>query len=69
MRDCQPIDLYVLTNTNGVSAKILTYGATLVELQVPDRFALIVWVPCSMHVKETGWTCARNVNDIDDWKI
>jgi aldose 1-epimerase len=33
-----PIDLYVLTNKNGMSAKILTYGATLVELQVPDRF-------------------------------
>ena len=38
MQDCQHIDLYVLTNKNGVSAKILTYGATLVELQVPDRF-------------------------------
>jgi len=37
MEGDQPIDLYVLTNKNGLSAKILTYGATLVELQVPDR--------------------------------
>jgi len=32
------IDLYGLTNKNGMSAKILTYGATLTELQVPDRY-------------------------------
>ncbi len=38
MDGCQSIDLYVLTNKNGVGAKILTFGATLVELQVPDRF-------------------------------
>ena len=38
MENGQPIDLYVLTSKNGLSAKILTYGATLVELQVPDRF-------------------------------
>lgn len=37
----QAIDLYVLTNKNGLSAKILTYGATLVELQVPDRFGVL----------------------------
>ncbi|HMK83834.1 MAG TPA: galactose-1-epimerase, partial [Candidatus Bathyarchaeia archaeon] len=38
MEGDQPIDLYILTNKNGVSAKVLTYGGTLVELQVPDRF-------------------------------
>jgi aldose 1-epimerase len=37
MEGGQSIDLYALTNKNGLSAKILTYGATLVELQVPDR--------------------------------
>lgn len=31
------IDLYTLTNANGMTAKIMTYGAILVELDVPDR--------------------------------
>lgn len=31
------VDLYTLTNKNGVVAKITTYGATLTELHVPDR--------------------------------
>src|SRR5439155_10762003 len=28
---------YVLTNANGMKAKIMTYGAILTELHVPDR--------------------------------
>jgi aldose 1-epimerase len=35
--DGQKVDLYTLTNRNGVEAKIITYGATLVSLKVPDR--------------------------------
>jgi aldose 1-epimerase len=35
--DGTEVDLYVLTNSNGMTAKIMTYGATLTELQVPDR--------------------------------
>lgn len=35
--DGQKVDLYVLTNGKGMSAKIMTYGATLVSLEVPDR--------------------------------
>jgi len=37
MPDGQKVDLYVLTNGKGLSAKIMTYGATLVSLGVPDR--------------------------------
>ncbi len=33
----QDVELYVLTNSNGMVAKIATYGATLTELDVPDR--------------------------------
>jgi len=33
----QSVDLFVLTNTNGMSAQIMNYGATLVSLSVPDR--------------------------------
>ncbi len=31
------VDLYTLTNKNGMVAKIITYGALLTELRVPDR--------------------------------
>lgn len=31
------IDLYTLTNANGLVAKIITYGAILTELHVPDK--------------------------------
>ena len=32
-----PVQLYTLTNKNGLVAKITNYGATLTELHVPDR--------------------------------
>jgi aldose 1-epimerase len=35
--DGHQVDLYVLTNAKGITAKIMTYGATLVGLSVPDR--------------------------------
>ena len=31
------VDAYLLTNANGLKAKVITYGATLTELWVPDR--------------------------------
>jgi aldose 1-epimerase len=35
--DDTPVQLYTLTNGNGLVAKITNYGATLTELHVPDR--------------------------------
>jgi aldose 1-epimerase len=35
--DGQEVDLYTITNTNGIRARIITYGAILVSLEVPDR--------------------------------
>ena len=32
-----PVQIYTLTNANGVEARIANYGATLVSLKVPDR--------------------------------
>jgi aldose 1-epimerase len=32
-----PIELYTLTNANGLEAAIMTYGGTLAALRVPDR--------------------------------
>ncbi len=35
--DGTAVDIYTLTNKNGVKARIATYGGTLVSLEVPDR--------------------------------
>ena len=35
--DGKQVDLYILTNKNGMTAKIMTYGAIVTELLVPDR--------------------------------
>jgi aldose 1-epimerase len=35
--DSTPVELYTLKNANGMVAKIMTLGATLVELDVPDK--------------------------------
>jgi aldose 1-epimerase len=35
--DGTAVDLYVLTNAKGVTAKVMTYGAILTELHAPDR--------------------------------
>jgi aldose 1-epimerase len=36
-RDGVAVEQYVLRNANGVVAKVMTYGATLTDLLVPDR--------------------------------
>ena len=36
-KDGKPVELYTLTNKNGLVAKIATYGATVTELHVPDK--------------------------------
>ena len=35
--DDTPLELYTLTNRNGIAARITTYGGTLVSLHTPDR--------------------------------
>ena len=35
--DGQVVELYTLKNAKGATAKVITYGATLTELWVPDR--------------------------------
>ena len=36
-RDGQPVERYVLTNQNGLVAKVITVGGIITELHVPDR--------------------------------
>ncbi len=31
------VNLYTLTNANGLKVKIITYGATIIDMEVPDR--------------------------------
>jgi aldose 1-epimerase len=40
--DGTPIDQYILTNENGMKAKVITYGAILTELHVPDKDGRLV---------------------------
>lgn len=35
--DGRPVDLYTLANTNGMEARVMSYGGTLVSLHVPGR--------------------------------
>ena len=37
MPDGTRVDLYALTNADGLVCKVITYGAVITELQVPDR--------------------------------
>ena len=36
-KDGQRVDMYSLANANDMRAKVMTYGAILVSLEVPDR--------------------------------
>lgn len=35
--DGRQVDIFTLTNANGIKAKVMTYGATLVSLETPDK--------------------------------
>jgi aldose 1-epimerase len=37
MPDGTAVDLYTMTNANGLVCKVITYGAAITELHVPDR--------------------------------
>src|SRR5262245_32689027 len=41
MPDGTPVQQYVLTNANGMIAKIITYGGIITELHVPDKSATL----------------------------
>ena len=67
-----PVSLYTLKNKHGLTAKLMTYGATLTELDVPDRtgqFADVVlgFDNVDQYVKESpyfGATIGRVANRI-----
>jgi len=56
--DCTPmgttpdgtqVNLYSLTNTHGLCAKIMTYGATLVAMETPDRQGRLANITLSLE--------------------
>jgi len=71
------VDLYTLTNTNGLKARITNYGAILVSLEVPDRGGDITDVTLGYdnlegYIKETpyfGATVGRYANRIGGAKF
>jgi len=77
MPDGRKIDLYILTNTNGMKAKIANYGAILVSLIVPDKNGkpddiTLGYDHLKGYLKETpyfGATVGRYANRIKDGKF
>lgn len=49
MPDGTTVDLYTLTNANGLKVKIMTYGATLVGVEAPDRQGQLTNVTLSLE--------------------
>jgi len=77
MPDGRKIDLYILTNPNGMKAKITNYGAILVSLIVPDKNGkpddiTLGYNQLEGYLKETpyfGATVGRYANRIKDGKF
>jgi len=75
--DGQKIDLYILTNPNGMKAKITNYGAILVSLMVPDKNGNLDDITLGYdslegYLEETpyfGATVGRYANRIKDGKF
>ncbi|MFW6140377.1 MAG: aldose epimerase family protein [Acidobacteriota bacterium] len=77
MPDGQKIDLYILSNPNGMKAKITNYGAILVSLIVPDKNGELTDITLGYdnlegYLKETpyfGATVGRYANRIKNGKF
>jgi aldose 1-epimerase len=41
-RDGQPVELYTLTNGQGMTARVITYGAIIAGMEVPDKSGQVV---------------------------
>jgi aldose 1-epimerase len=52
MPDGTPVDIYTLTNANGMEARITTYGGALVSLTAPDRHGKFADVVLGMDTLE-----------------
>jgi aldose 1-epimerase len=60
MPDGTPVDVYALTNANGMEASLITYGGALVSLTAPDRHGAFADVVLGMETldgyrAQTAW--------------
>lgn len=56
--DGQEVKIYTLTNKNGLVAKVMTYGALLTELHVPDRNGVLADVVLGFDNLAAYLTCS-----------
>lgn len=72
--DGQPVEIYTITNSHGIEARVMTYGATLVSLKTPDRAGRIADIllgfdslaPYLSGTSYLGATVGRYANRIAD---
>ena len=70
--DGQAVELYTLTNASGVTLSVMTYGAIVTKLQVPDRDGVMGDIVLGFdsledYIKDTpyfGAACGRYANRI-----
>ncbi len=68
----EKVDLYTLTNANGIRTQIMNYGGTIVTLEVPDRNGMLDDVvlgfeTLEQYIKDSpcfGCVCGRYANRI-----
>jgi aldose 1-epimerase len=77
MPDGKAVDLYTLTNANGLVMKVITYGAVITELHVPDKSGVLGDVVLGFdnlpqYINESpcfGAICGRVANRIANGKF
>ena len=71
--DGKNVDLYILTNKNGIEMSVTNYGAKIVSLYVPDRGGKLIDIVLghnsigeylSSKVRDFGAVCGRSANRI-----
>jgi aldose 1-epimerase len=76
-KDGQAVEIYTLKNGNGLTAKVMTYGATLTEMHVPDKAGVFADVTLGFNDLESylkwhpffGSTTGRYANRIAGGKF
>ena len=55
--------IFTLSNPNGITARIMSYGAAIVSLDVPDRDRLLTMSELLVVARVTKPTIMREIND------
>jgi aldose 1-epimerase len=57
-KDGEPVELFTLTNSHGLKARVMTWGATLVSMQTPDRAGKLADITLGFDTLD-GWLGAH----------